>query len=179
MKKLLLAASTLALSTFAVGANAWEPAFYAGGNLTSSQYSRDAPEDSAARFTILAVDAMGGADLFKYLAVEARLGIGYNEDSAGWADEKHDLRESYYASFYLRPQVKNERAALYALVGATAAEISSSNPDYEESDAGPSFGVGVSFVVSPTVDVSLEWKQHIKTDDYNIKGGSVGFIYKF
>ena len=175
-KKLLTTAiATAALSCFSIAAQAWEPTFYAGGNLGTFQHKQN---DYNHHFTVLSVEGVGGINLIPYLAVEARIGAGYNEDRQQ-DGSGYDLRENYYGSFYLKPQVRNEHGSVYLLFGATSAEISSNWARLEDSDTGYSFGAGLSVTISEKIDVTAEWKKQISTDLFDIRGGTVGFIYKF
>lgn len=98
-------------------------------------------------------------------------------------------RTNFYGSVYFRPYLSNDKATLYGLLGYTTLDF-----DYEEtltvdgtptsssvsdSEGGVSFGIGVSFVMSPNVDLTAEWKKTINSDDFDMRGGNIGFKYKF
>ncbi len=193
IKKLLtIGLTTAALSSFSIAAQAWEPTFYAGGNIGSAQHDS---HKGSGPFTVLSIEGLGGINLLPYLSVEARFGLGYNEDrresgrawdpineewaTAASSDLGYDLRENYYASIYLRPSWSNETASIYGLLGATTVELSSNQAWLEDSDTGASYGFGVSFKINSKVNVNAEWKKQISAEDFDIEGATVGFIYNF
>lgn len=178
MKKLL----ALALATTAVSAHAWEPNLYLGSNASSWQYSQSAP-DIAGNITLMTVEGLAGIELFPYVTIEARAGFGINSDSEDitTAPGIVELEATYYGSFYFRPVIENEKASLYGLLGYTTIEFDGTPQSalVELSQSGLSYGVGVSFVMSPRVDLHAEWRKLILADDMDMRGGSVGFTYTF
>lgn len=189
MKKLLL----LGLSTFAMSAHAWEPSYYVGGNFSPWQVKSHAISPS---FSIQTLEGVGGVVLFKHLAIEARVGAGINEgrETRSWIDVEPDpvtgedtlveyyenlsAEISYFASAYLRPFIANEKATLYGLLGMTTISMDNNFGD-DDSDTAASFGFGVSFKMSPNVDITAEWKKLINADEFDVRGGTVGFTYTF
>lgn len=182
MKKLLL----LGLSTFALSAHAWEPSYYAGAGFSPWKVnSQVAPLD----YSVQTIDGFVGINLFPYISLEARVGGGINEGRDNFVYEDGDsimeLRTgteiTYYASAYFRPHITNERASLYGLLGVTTIELDTNSPGLpsEDTENAASFGIGVSFVVTPKINVVAEWKKLINADDFDIRGGTVGFAYKF
>lgn len=190
MKKLLL----IALSTFAVSAHAWEPTFYLGGNVGSAQIN---PNRVYSNFSMQSLEGVAGVKLFKYVAVElrgavplgvdsewAKTGINFNDpdddEDDEWVVSYMQAGLEYYGSFYLKPFVANEKASLYGLLGYTSVGL-----DFEpgladdDTDAGPSWGIGFTYKLSPKVDFVLEWKEIIAADNFNIAGGAAGFTYSF
>lgn len=205
MKKLLLTT----LSLFTVSAHAWEPSFYAGANYGSEQTKFSTPPvaDYPAfpfNYTVKALEGQAGIILTPYISLEARVGAGLGESTESWQDiEEEDdgtitinssaegtYKTNYYASVYFRPYIANEKASLYGLLGYSTIDYDYSvlttvggavdaDADLSDTDSGLSFGVGVSFVMSPNVDLIAEWKKTINADDFDMRGGHVGFIYKF
>lgn len=202
MKKLLL----IALSTFAISAQAWEPTYYVGGSLGSPIFNSTTYR---ANFHVLTLEGVGGAVLLPYLAVEARLGVGLGEGNedvfVGYAvndtgdylnifgeittdplefvqvKETMDVEINYYASAYLRPFVANEKATLYGLLGFSSFGLDSSEPGMLEntSESGLSYGLGCSFTMNEHLEITAEWKKMLNADDFDIAGGTVGFTYAF
>jgi len=202
MKKLLL----LGLSTFAISAHAWEPSYYAGAGFSPWKVNmQSVPVD----FSIQTIDAFAGIELFPHISLEARVGAGINEgrdtyyfwddlidETTGMPVLDTDTGEpvqvlygaplttelNYFASVYFRPFISNDRASLYGLLGVTTVDMDTNfdgltAEDY--SDSAASFGVGVSFSMSRHIDVTAEWKKLINSDEYDIRGGTIGFAYKF
>lgn len=144
MKKLLL----IALSTsLAMGANAADDKkFYAGAAGSAWKMSDDST--GSANFNLSALEGAFGYEALPWLAVEARVGfgVGRQTEDIGWSGysltelsapttEDPDAKEpgvrytrlespvkaelNYYASFYLKPQIKNDTAIFYGLIGYT------------------------------------------------------------
>lgn len=185
MKKLLLIAlSTVAISGLATSANAWEPSFYTGANAASWQYKQS---DLPSNFNIITLEGLAGITVFPYLAVEARVGAGITTGrETVWFLNENDEEEGitfevdarHFASLYFRPQITNEKASLYGLLGITTIDLDSDTGG-STSDTNASFGVGVSFVMNPAVSITAEWRKLINADNFNLRGGSVGFTYSF
>lgn len=202
MKKLLL----LGLSTFAVSAHAWEPTYYLGSSFSPwKAETHSLPVD----FSIQTVEAVGGIVLFPHISLEARVGAGINEgrDTFYFWDDEIDpntgmpvldpdtqlpnqvLYEAaltaeikYFASAYFRPFISNDRASLYGLLGVTSVEVETNFDDWaaeDYSDTAVSYGVGVSFSMSPNIDLTAEWKKLINAEEFDVRGGTIGFVYKF
>lgn len=188
MKKLLL----LGLSTFAMSAHAWEPSYYAGAGFSPWKInSQVAPVD----FSVQTLDGFAGIVLFPHISLEARVGAGINEgrdtvyfvgvdpdtDEEGIYELRLGTEITYYASAYFRPFISNDKASLYGLLGVTTVELESNTPNMPNGDTenAASFGFGVSFSMTPNIDVVAEWKKLINADDFDIRGGTIGFAYKF
>lgn len=202
MKKLLL----LGLSTFAISAHAWEPSYYAGAGFSPWKVNvQSVPVD----FSIQTLDAFAGILLFPHISLEARVGAGINEGRDTYyfwgdlIDEDTGLpvidaetmepvqalyaapltaEITYFASAYFRPFISNERASLYGLLGVTTVDMDTNFDGLtaeESSETAASFGFGVSFSMTPNIDVVAEWKKLINAEDFDIRGGTIGFAYKF
>lgn len=187
MKKLLL----IALTTFTASAHAWEPELYAGSNVGFWQYKQS---DVFSSFTLHSIEGLVGMTLFPNLAIEARAGAGLTtgrEHGTGLADDGQgaeveidmytQIQTDYYASAYFRPFLKNDKASLYGLIGVTTIAMDNlyNGSSWSPTETDMSFGVGVSFVMTPSVDVTAEWKKLINSDEFNIRGGTIGFTYSF
>lgn len=182
MKKFLL----IALSALSVSANAWEPKLYTGANLASWQFTQTG---FPMNFNITTVEGLAGIELFSYLALEARVGAGvttgrdnqyfYNEaDDEIFISDTYEVRVRQYASVYLRPKIENEKASLYGLLGITTMDLDTDTGG-TSSDTDATFGFGVSFVMSPNVDLTAEWRKLINAENFDLRGGSIGFTYSF
>ena len=174
---------TAALATFALSSQALEfdPKLYVGGNYGSYQLSQSAPSVDA-NFTTWGLDGFVGLELLPFLAFEARVGGGLNRDLVTFADDVTvELQTNLYTSVYVRPMLNNEKAGLYGLLGYTYAEFDGEPEELtaETNHDGVSFGIGVSFVVNPHMDVRLEWKNLLDAEVLGMRGGSVGLSYTF
>ncbi len=178
MKSLLF----VALSTCAIASHAWTPEFYAGSNAGSYQLTQSEPALDA-NFTVLTVDAIAGIRVLPYVNFEARLGAGLNRDSETPPDlgVRVEVETKYYGSVYFRPELRNDRASLYGLLGYTSMELDA-EPQSANSDTtqdGVSYGLGMGFVMHERVDVTIEWKRLLHADSVGVRGASVGFTYSF
>jgi opacity protein-like surface antigen len=173
MKKLLL----LSLSSLAVTAHAWEPTYYVGSGASSWQFH---PHAAGHNFSIATVEGLAGVELFPYVALEGRLGAGLNTGRETVDGVDVEMEATYFGSLYFKPQLRNEKASVYGLLGMTSVEMDV-NDDALESEAytDMSYGIGVSFVLNPHLDLTAEWKKLINADEFDARGGTIGFNYRF
>lgn len=189
MKKLLLAALSTAVMSSMSSAYAWEPTYYAGSNVAFWQYRQHDPRINdtisiSSDFPIQSLEALAGAKLTPYTSVEARVGAGFNtaremnDQGTGFGE----VEMPFFGSLYFKPHLTNEKASLYGLLGVSTVSIDASsvagNSDETETTAA-SYGIGVSFAINRQFDFTAEWKKLINADAYDMRGGSVGFVYKF
>lgn len=150
MKKLMLAA----LSSLAMGAYAADDhKFYAGGG--ASLWNMDAGLQGREHINLATIDGLAGFEVLPWLAIEGRFGLGVERDrtftymdtyappavgegevqTIDFMQDTLDMKSTlnYYASFYLKPQIKNDVAAFYALVGISTydAEFETISQAYE------------------------------------------------
>lgn len=178
MKKILF----IALSTCAASAHAWKPEFYAGSNYGSFQLEQSEPMIDA-NFTMLTLDVMAGIRVLPYVTLEGRVGSGLNKDGETPPNvgTRIEVETKYFASVYFRPELRNDKASLYGLLGYTTMEFETEpqGPNAETEQDGLSAGVGIGFVMNDRVDIRFEWKQIVNSDSVSARGGSVGFTYSF
>lgn len=221
MKKLLL----IALSTsLAMGANAAdEHKFYAGGGL--SLWNVDTGVQGRTHINLSTLDGIVGYEVLPWLAVEGRAGVGierdkteayfdfYNIQPVDGSDDLSSFQQdslilkselNYYASFYLKPQIKNDIAVFYGLIGFTTYDsefeiiqqtyegqylindddelvVTSYNPmgdptygAYSESEVSFSMGVGVGFFFHDRYAVNFEWKNLVQSKPFGDTEGELG-----
>jgi opacity protein-like surface antigen len=182
MKKLLL----LGLSALAASgsAHAWEPTYYAGSGVTWWQFGT---HGLSGTLTIGALEGLAGIEFSPYTAAEVRIGAGMNSGRRRYVETTFEIETPYFASVYFKPQLRNETASLYGLLGATTIEVNGSfspsvpdlNNQVGDTYTDLSYGLGVSFVASQHCDVTLEWKKLIAAEDFDMRGGTIGFNYRF
>jgi opacity protein-like surface antigen len=179
MKKLLL----LSLSTLAMSAHAWQPTYYLGSGFSSWQLSPH--EGTSSTFSIRSLEGMAGVELTPYTAVEVRLGAGVSSSRVYIRNEngdisKADMEVPYYASLYFKPQIRNEKASLYGLLGYTSMDLSiGEGVALDDSFADLSLGIGVTFAINEHFDFNAEWKKLIMSEDFDMRGSTIGFTYRF
>lgn len=179
MKKLLL----VALATFAVAAQAEEDRFYAGGGVGFWNVSQNGHDNL---FNVSSIEGLAGINVWRMINIEGRLGAGI-EDSGELATNKQDgtldteVSLKSYASLYVKPELKNDIAKLYGLLGVTRLDADSTNAktDRSLSLTGLSFGVGMGFQLSTSSVINIEYRRLVQDSDYRFSGFSVGFDIAF
>ncbi|HEY6527169.1 MAG TPA: porin family protein [Cellvibrionaceae bacterium] len=187
MKKLLLAA---ALSTFACAASA-DDRFYAGGNVAFWNYTEGSQD---VEFNVSSVEGVVGFNVWNIINIEGRLGLGlegstetvsYITNGATNPPQTATLPTKLtldnYASIYIKPELKNDVATFYALLGYTSASASTENTNVERDldISGLSFGLGMGFYVADDVLVNLEYRKLVQDSDFKFDGFSLGFTIGF
>jgi opacity protein-like surface antigen len=152
-------------------------------------------------YSVQTIDGFAGIVLFPHISLEVRAGAGINEgrDTVYYIEQETDPVTSevvdviysgtattelkYFASAYFRPFISNDKATLYGLLGVTMVQVESNvfaiDMPRDDSENAVSYGIGVSFAVNKNFDVNAEWKKLINADDFDIRGGTIGFTYKF
>ncbi len=184
MNKFLLAA----LSVFACSAYAAEDRFYAGGNLAFWNYSED---NLANTFNVTTVEGLVGFNVWKMINIEGRLGLGVEGSVQSYTKTtgtppttttfSASIDVSDYASFYVKPELKNDVAKLYGLVGVTALNAESTNAGANSDNelTSLSYGAGVGFYITDAAVVNLEYRVLGDADGFRYDGYSVGFDISF
>lgn len=166
----------------AVAAAQDDRGFYVGGNAGVVEFHGDSVFDSDvsdARFRVL--ELVGGYKFNNALGGEVRVGAGLGERDTEVSGVAHELKIDRYESIYYRPELTNEEAKLYALLGYTRVKRSDSTAtgDTSDSESGTSYGIGVGWVVDPRSNFNIEFRRLIDKDDYEIDAITVGFDYRF
>lgn len=188
MKKLcVLALSLLALPVLADN----NRGFYVGAGAASFDDLQDA--EDAKRVT--AIEIFGGYKYNAALGIELRLGNGRTSDAdikyvdLQGASQMGTLRLGVddYQSIYYKPELVNDEAKLYALLGYTHLKASAELRDaagkfvksHNESGSGFSYGVGVGFVINEHFNVNLEYRRICEEFDSKPNVASVNIDYRF
>ena len=145
MKKILL--PTLLL--LAAGSEAAEKLMYAGANWSGVNVESFEPRENIDRsHHVSALEGLFGYQFHEYMKVEGRLGVGIETQSeihyapieVGLPQEDTPIEGqstqvttgdafdsevgiNYYASLYFRPEISNDQATLYGLIGVTHMNI--------------------------------------------------------
>lgn len=172
----LLAFSLLAIPALADN----NKGFYLGIGASSINDRQDDPVDTT---SIRAGELFGGYKYNAALGVELRLGTGLKAGESKDGTLERDIGD--YQSIYYKPELVNDVAKLYALLGYT--RISSSAnldtalaaADKSLSYSGASYGIGIGFVINEQLNINFEYK-NICEDLYNKPNtASVNFDYRF
>ncbi len=189
MKKLcILAISLLALPVLADN----NRGFYAGIGGVTIKDEQDGV-DNVSR--IRGVELFGGYKYNAALGGELRIGSGLKSGtSTSYADADGAIlsgnleREiDSYQSIYYKPELVNDEAKLYALLGYT--HLSSSGKvtakdgtvvyDIDDSASGFSYGIGVGFVIDEHFNVNLEYRNICKEISNKPNLASINIDYRF
>lgn len=93
-----------------------------------------------------------------------------------------EVEMGFYGSFYFKPMLANDTASLYGLLGFTTVElehVDSRGTVFDDTEGDLSYGFGVSFLLWEKAELTAEWKKLVNASDFDLRGGSLGFIYKF
>jgi opacity protein-like surface antigen len=203
MKKLcVLALGLLALPALADN----NQGFYVGGGFASYKDYQDGV-DNVER--IKATEIFGGYKYNAALGVELRLGNGRTtgtsqyyplEDAngkiqkeAGWVPTFANLERQLgnYTSIYYKPELVNDEAKLYLLLGYTSADTSLKVIDSGGADAGKvlksssrsvsgySYGLGVGFVIDEHFNINIEYRNICDEIGTKPNLASVNLDYRF
>ncbi len=189
MKKLcVLALGLLALPALADN----ERGFYVGGGVASIEDEQDGLDDVS---RIRAVEIFGGYKYNAALGVELRLGNGQTTgpsknylDALGAVQTgslKRDIGS--YQSIYYKPELVNDEAKLYALLGYTHVNTSGRILDNtgklvrssDDSFSGYSYGIGIGFVIDAHFNVNFEYKSICKEISDKPNLASINIDYRF
>jgi opacity protein-like surface antigen len=168
MKKLcVLALSLLALPVLADN----NRGFYLGAGAASLKDDQDGVEDIS---QIRAAEFFGGYKYNNALGIELRLGKGQSTGTSNtYLDVANVLQPGSlereignYRSIYYKPELVNDEAKLYALLGYTHVSTSGTIKDEagalvrstDVSASGFSYGVGIGFVINDHFNINIEYK---------------------
>ncbi|MCG8394814.1 MAG: porin family protein [Pseudomonadales bacterium] len=179
MRSVLIVSCSLLSTT---GAYAAGP--YIGGNYSQIQY--DSQEFDTDTLKIDSATVNAGFEFTDFLALEARGGVGLDEDSQGIADFEMDHLYGGYVKLgapvgdTLRPYVIGGYTKVKGKVSAdgTVAGVNYSFSDTETFED-ESYGAGLDFNITDTVGANLEYMRYVDTDDEEISGISVGLRSAF
>ncbi len=184
MKKLLLAATLSSLACTAMA----DDRFYAGGNIAFWNYTEGKQD---VKINVSTLEGVVGFNVWKMINIEGRLGAGLESstETVSFRDGTDgstytlptELNLDSYASLYIKPEIKNQTATVYALLGVTTADASTENENVERdlSVTGLSYGLGMGFFVTDNALVNLEFRNLVQDSDYKFQGFSLGFTIGF
>jgi len=142
---------------------------------------------------------------YKYnaaLGLEARYGVGVGDDRDrdssyfAWAQEENeDLMQierevDSYSAIYYRPELTNNHARLYGLIGYASVDLSAewtetdsddvtSSSTTETSLSGMSYGLGVGWYIDRRWNFNLEYRRLVHTDNYKPEAFSAQLDFRF
>lgn len=167
--------------------------FYIGAGVSSIKDYQDGVEDIT---RIRATELLGGYKYNDALGIELRVGNGYQTGTSsfyfsapGTAIQSGALERTInnYKSIYYKPELINDEAKFYALLGYTSVNSSVDVQDNlgnlvsqtEGSNSGYSYGLGVGFVVSAHFNFNIEYKNICDEISGKPNMASVNMDYRF
>lgn len=191
------AAILLSLASVSAAADN-QQGFYVGGNFAAVEFHDNSNFDADANdLTFRALEFVGGYKYSSALGAELRVGTNFDkrevtQEVEGGGTTNTLYREyaiDHYESIYYRPELANEEAKLYGLLGYSQVKRSLAsyntsggtfgNEDSSDTESGISYGVGVGFVVNTDFNINIEYRRLIDKDDYEISAASLGVDYRF
>ena len=188
MKKIFaLAIGLLALPALADN----NQGFYAGAGFASIKDYQDGVEDLS---RIKAGELFGGYKYNAALGVELRVGSGFSTGTSNFYFSDGQLQTGgilerdidSYQSIYYKPELVNDEAKLYALLGYThlssSAKTTSSTglvTSLDTSASGFSYGLGIGFVVDEHFNVNFEYRNICEDVSGKPNLASVNIDYRF
>lgn len=189
MKKLcVIALSLLALPVLADN----NRGFYLGAGGATIKDNQDGVDNMS---RIRTIEFFGGYKYNDALGIELRFGNGkttgtsqfYFDDNGSLQNGSVERDIGSYSSIYYKPELVNDEAKLYALLGYTHVNTSGSVKDAagklvrssNGSASGYSYGLGVGFVINEHFNINLEYKN--LSDEISGKPNlaSLNFDYRF
>ncbi len=210
MKRLtLLTACLLSLPTWADNNRGF---FVGAGTTYTEAFEYPGLEDP---IKIKSVELLAGYKYNNLLGIEVRYGGGYDskefdtaiptddeEAEAQIADTEYEV-DDYY-SIYYKPELINEEARLYGLIGYTSMDrtVKFNNPalaagylvhsptfdpqedeinedgELTNSDSGFSYGIGAGWFVNKHFNINVEYRILMKTSDERLSTAGIYFDYR-
>jgi hypothetical protein len=205
MKKLI---ACVIASVAAASAHAYQPVVYGGAGISAWKL-KDTALDDQGQLNLTSLEGHAGIELLPWLAVDGRLGLGVEREKAVFKkylysqsvqtpnaagvlvntgeydltstnyDVKGELK--YFASLYAKPQLKNDIAILYGLIGVTSYEFAFAGNIYESRDRYKDNPPEDGKAVPPTFISSISggqtyWESNISDVSFSM-GVGVGFYF--
>ncbi len=154
--------------------------FYAGGNIDFIDGNTKDAEGNDTGFR--ALEVTGGYKHTWWLGGELRVGFGVSgEDYSVNETETADVSIDHFESIYYRAESSNSVAKLYGLVGFSNIQTTTDQQGNSSSasKSGPSYGVGVGFVMRENSNLNFEYRQIVNSDGAEFSSLNIGFDYRF
>ena len=178
--KLLLAVVMSLLSVCAMADNA--RGFYVGVGMAEFMYDDEVIDVGNAR----TAEILGGYKYNAALGLEIRYGAGVSEANSEDDDSLEREIDSYYAVYY-KPELINDEAKLYLLLGYMDVDASetlfaqdgSEVSQLDISESGASYGIGIGFILNQRFNFNIEYRTLPEQNDVETEIVSANFDYRF
>jgi opacity protein-like surface antigen len=169
--------------------------FYVGGGLSAIEFDDGSAFDND--LTFRTVELLGGYKYNSALGIELRAGTNWIKreviqtvEGDGATHTLHrDFAIDHYESIYYRPELANEEAKLYGLLGYSQLKRSLDSynisggtfgsGESSDTESGLSYGVGIGFVINQDFNFNIEYRQLIDKQNYEITAASANVDYRF
>lgn len=169
--------------------------FYLGGGLGFTRFQDSSEFDHGTNgLRFRTIELFGGYKYNSPLGLELRVGGNYpKRDRTETVDGQtleHEYKIDQYESLYYRPELANEEAKLYGLLGYSRLKRTQATTNLtdgstfgeaetSETESGLSYGVGVGFVVNMDYNINFEYRRIIDKSDYKANVAAINFDYRF
>ncbi|WP_028876457.1 outer membrane beta-barrel protein [Teredinibacter turnerae] len=164
--------------------------FYVGANFTgilADDLIVNEPMDEDDDLKLAATELMVGYKYNGYLGIDLRYGNGLGDKSLQFAENgRNEYSIDNYTSAYFRFESINDQARFYALLGYT--ELSSAvalqtlagttSSELDETESGLSAGLGAGWFFNNGINLNVELRNLMYTDDVSLPSVSVGLDYR-
>ncbi len=161
--------------------------YYAGAQYAKGDYNE---EGISASFEPSMIVGRFGKFFNPYVAVEARLGMGLDDDTQfipelGVNGVDGTLELNSLIGVYLAGHLNlTASSSLYAIVGSSRVEAKASVPAFPavnstEADSDLSYGVGVNIGILNNVALNIEYMQYLDADHFDLSAIAVGALVRF
>lgn len=186
--KISVAVILMLFSNFALTDN--NRGFYAGAGASVTMFDDDVIDIDNAH----ALELVGGYKYNAWLGVDLRIGKGISAGESDTylvgADElngrlKREI-DNYY-SIYYKPEVINDEAKIYLLIGYISMDFSEQIDaadgtrisSISGTESGASYGIGIGFVINEQVNFNIEYRTIPDEEDRDPAMASANFDYRF
>ena len=124
-----------------------------------------------------------------WLGVDARYGLAPTSESVFVAVDPNTNREigeevnlDEYISYYYRPELANDIAKIYLLIGQSDITITRESEEgvsVTQSDSGTSYGIGIGLWINRKLDVTFEYIQLLDTPTDSFTSTGFNIEYRF
>lgn len=182
-----LTAFTLMLALCAQHASAdRHKGIYLGGGLGQADIGVD--NFLGGKVPVKTAELFTGYKYNNWLGIEIRMGASLRDETYALETtsptgriELASLWINQYRSIYYRPEITNEIAKVYGLIGVTSAQTTSTinEVDYHATADGNSYGIGAGLILNENTYFNLEYRILIETeiDRFSMIGFNVDYRF--
>ncbi len=156
--------------------------FYVGGGGGLVRFDDEVATGASLKNVELgAAELLGGYKYNNALGIEVRAGSNLKKRTIATGGVEREIAIDHYESIYYRPELTNPEAKLYALIGYSQVEQSSSTGTDEVSDSlsGLSYGIGIGFTMNPDFNFNIEYRRLLDESDFEINIAGINIDYRF